>query len=101
YLLSSQRNRSEFWHIAFSPDGQRLAAASWDQSAGTIKVWDAATGTESLTIRAHPKPVTSVAFSPDGKRLASAGGEKSFKVWDATTGQELFSAPGHVSWTIC
>jgi WD40 repeat protein len=40
----------------------------------------------------------SLAYSPDGKRLASAhSGE--VKVWDAQTGQELFSIKGGVSST--
>ena len=38
-----------------------------------MKVWDAATGQETLTLKGHTDSVTSVAFSPDGKRLASAG----------------------------
>jgi len=38
------------WGICFTPDGTRLASASWD---GTAKLWDAATGKELRTLRGH------------------------------------------------
>jgi len=85
--------------VAFRPDGQRLASASWDQ---TVKVWDTTTGQESLTLKGHTHWVTSVAFRPDGQRLATASGDKTVKVWDATTGQESLTLKGHTQavWSV-
>jgi WD40 repeat protein/tetratricopeptide (TPR) repeat protein len=78
--------------VCFSPDGRRLASASYDNA---VKVWEAQTGQEALTLKGHTGPVTSVCFSPDGRRLASASYDQTVKVWDAQTGQETLSLRGH------
>jgi WD40 repeat protein len=74
--------------VAFSPDGARIATASWDE---TVKVWDASTGSEVFTLRGHTSYVWSVSFSPDGRRLVSSGGDGAVKVWDPLRGLEVFS----------
>ena len=82
--------------VAFSPDGQRIASASFDK---TIRVWDATTGQiVAGPFTGHTDPVWSVAFSPDGLRIASASFDKTIRVWDASTGQ-IVAGPftGHTS----
>jgi WD40 repeat protein len=46
-----------------------------------VKVCDAQTGRQTLSLKGHTRVVTSVCFSPDGKRLASGSEDKAVKVW--------------------
>jgi Novel STAND NTPase 1/WD domain, G-beta repeat len=48
-----------------------------------------------LTLSGHNGMVTSLAFIPDGTRLATASADKTVKIWDAATGQEVHSLTGH------
>jgi WD40 repeat protein len=78
--------------LAYSPNGQRLASASWD---GTVRLWDTATGQVVHILDGRHGELFTVAFSPDGKRLAAGGFDRTVKVWDAITGQELLILRGH------
>jgi hypothetical protein len=84
--------------VSWSPDGERLATASWD---GTVKVWDAIRGQELLTITGPTSEVWSVAWSPDGARLATGSRGGKTQVWDALHGRELRSFTGHSKRVIC
>ena len=93
-LLTLKGHTSGVIGVAFSPDGTRLATASYDH---TVKVWDAATGQKTLTLNGHTGSVNSVSFSPDGTRLASASYDRTVRVWDAATGQKTLTLKGHTS----
>src|SRR5262249_28281455 len=93
-FLSILRHNSTIFSVVFSPDGKRLATGSSD---GTVKLWDASTGQELLTLKGHSNAVGSVAFSPDGKRLATGSWDSTVKLWNAATGQEMLTLNGHSS----
>jgi len=80
------------WGVAFSPDGNRLATVSEDNTA---KVWDLISGRELLALSGHTGGIEGVAFSPDGKRLATASQDKTAKVWDAHSGKQLYTLTDH------
>ncbi len=72
--------------VAYSPDGKWLATGGWDR---TIKLRDAATGEEKLTIFAHDGFVLDLAFSPDGGALVSTSEDRSVRLWDVPSGRPL------------
>jgi WD40 repeat protein len=78
--------------VAFSPDGQRIASGSTDN---TIKVWDATTGEVEKMLVGHSRTVKAVAFSPDGRRIVSGSKDRTIKVWDVTTGEVEKTLVGH------
>jgi WD40 repeat protein len=84
--------------LVFSPEGERLASASFDKTA---RLWDVATGKERAVLRGHTAKVNGVAFAPNGNRLASASRDRSVRLWDTATGLEEATYQGHIGAVTC
>ena len=82
------------WSVAFSPDGNTLASASWDQ---TVRLWDVETKQLLHTLTGHTRGVVSVAFSPDGGTLASASWDSTIQLWNPNTGGHKKTLAGYYS----
>ncbi|MEK6236751.1 MAG: WD40 repeat domain-containing protein, partial [Planctomycetales bacterium] len=56
--------------VAFSPDGEQLASASWD---GTVNLWNLTSDQPPRVFSAGSGKLHALAFSPHGGSLAAAG----------------------------
>jgi WD40 repeat protein/nucleoside phosphorylase/uncharacterized protein YjbI with pentapeptide repeats len=83
---------------AWNPRGTACLSGSVD---GTLKLWDAASGRELLTLAGHASSVSCCAWSPDGSRLLSGSLDNTLKLWDAASGRELLSLTGHAGYVYC
>ena len=76
-------------HVAFRPDNKRIAVANIrtvTMSQCQVRIWDAKSGQEMLSLVPKGGSPTGLAFTPDGRRLlASLSGRGTAHVaaWDA------------------
>ncbi len=93
----------------WSPDGRRIAAGS-SPSPNSIIIWDAATGSELLSVNTHGdlcqesfNLLRDLAWSPDGDRLVAvaqdteSGEGCGAVVFDTTNGETLLTLQGYES----
>ena len=84
--------------VAWSPDGQLVASASYD---GSVQTWNASTIKPVILYkRQHFKlfgqsRVNAVAWSPGGQEIAAASDSKIVEIWNVTTTRKLFTYREH------
>jgi WD40 repeat protein len=91
--------------LACAADGRLLAGADRE---GLVHVWDAASGREVRTLKDNRAGNVSIALSADGKRLACGYSrpadpdplakpppDRTVRVWDTATGEEVARCEGH------
>jgi hypothetical protein len=75
-------------------DGTRFISASLDK---TLKVWDAKSPEELLTLTGHNDSIHSVITSPDDKKLISASKDKTLKVWNLDSVEKCIQSNNDIS----
>jgi WD40 repeat protein len=98
-VLWAGRHNGPVISVAFSRDGKTLASSAGDvktrSNPGEVKIWDAETGNERLTVPGRFGGVWCVALSADGKLLAGACLDTTIRLWDTATGKLLKVLEGY------
>lgn len=82
--LNLTEHTAEVQNIRFSPTGDVLASASFDNTA---MVWEMPSGKLQHKLVGHSDVILEVSFSPDAKYLATASRDGSVKIWNLTNGK--------------
>ncbi|PWN90853.1 putative RSA4-WD-repeat protein [Acaromyces ingoldii] len=85
-------------HVAFSPDGNLVASASFDSS---VKLWHGRTGKFVASLRGHVSSVYRLAWSADSRIIVSASKDSTIKLWDLKTFKMRQDLPGHEDEVYC
>jgi WD40 repeat protein len=83
--------------LAFSPDGDLLAAATFHQhrtdlEASTVRIWD---WQRQRIVQELPAVAEGIAFDTRGERVATVGWGGPGQIWDIASGQEVATLAGH------
>ena len=77
--------------VAFSPDGTKIASASFDK---TVRLWDVKTGKVLHTFTGHSDFVYAVAFGPSGEWYATVSKDRTGRIVNAATGKGVLTLSG-------
>jgi WD40 repeat protein len=83
--------------IAFSPDGNFLAAGTGNASSELV-MWERATGKQVRRFQGLRQPLASIAFAPDGKTLAASEVHGLIRLWNVADGELRRELKGHEGW---
>ncbi len=76
--------------VTFSPDGDFVAAATWDSTlGGTIRIFDLETSEEVQRIFGHTNLITGIEYTPTGTEIVSVSWDRTMRVWDVSRGVEV------------
>jgi hypothetical protein len=100
--LATSRRLSDYWDTAMrlSVHAVRLALGldtndatlSGPRAELAASIWQSGL---RLMLSGHADSVRSAAFSPDGTRIVTASNDKTVRIWDAATGNEILILRGH------
>ena len=85
-LLRQVNEGGEISGVSLTPDGSRLLVGSWDSRA---TIWSVASGRPLVELIGHTRGISAAVFGAGGSLVVTSALDRTVRVWDARTGQQL------------
>jgi len=90
HIVSGSGDRTvKVWDAQCPTEEQRRAEGERLRAAEASSIRQRAEEEAVCTLTGHSNEVWSVSYSPDGKHIASGSQDKTVKIWDAQSGEEV------------
>jgi WD40 repeat protein len=76
--------------VVLSPDRQLVLGYGIGEA---MTLYDSTNGKELHTLRGHTQSVLDAEFTPDGRYIVSVGMDRTFRLWEASTGKPIAEEP--------
>lgn len=87
--------------LSFSPDGKTLVAVGGTPALfGELQVWSVESGEMVRSVASTSDTLFAGDLSPDGSRVVFGAADKSVRMVDLGTGEEVFKAGHHEDWVL-
>jgi WD40 repeat protein len=80
-------------YVAYSPDGKYIVSCGGRDPR--IRIWDAATGQETMRLRTSGRWMEYVDYDSSGKYILSGGMDNGIHIWDLATEESVMTLRGH------
>ena len=75
--------------MCFSPTNEHLIGTAPTGGTGDIGVWDTQSGKKVNMLTGHTNYIITVAFHPSGKHLATVAKDRTVRLWDIVSGEQI------------
>jgi eukaryotic-like serine/threonine-protein kinase len=80
-------------YVAYSPDGKQLVSSGAGDPR--VRIWDAATGEEIMSLKTRNRWLNYVNYDSTGKYIVSSALNNTIDIWDVASGENVMTLRGH------
>ena len=92
-MAIADAHRDWVLYVAYSPDGKQMVSCGGRDPR--IRIWDAVTGQETMSLRTSSRWIEYVDYDSTGQYVLSGDLDNGIHIWDLASGENVMTLRGH------